>query len=93
MTTSCATICSKSSLCFDCPGPLPDKVLEDRDRLNRLNAGLEQLDPRTREIFLLYRVEELKQREIAKLLKISVSAVEKHIARAAPFLVAWMRGW
>jgi RNA polymerase sigma factor (sigma-70 family) len=83
----------ESSLCFDNPAPLPDKVMEDRARLGRLRAGLEQLPAKTREIFLLYRVEELKQREIAKLLNISVSAVERHIAKAMPFLINWMKGW
>jgi RNA polymerase sigma factor (sigma-70 family) len=83
----------ESSICFDRPAPLQDKVVEDRSRLARLKEGLDQLAPRTREIILLYRVEELKQREIATLLGISVSAVEKHIAKAAPFLVEWMEGW
>jgi RNA polymerase sigma factor (sigma-70 family) len=83
----------ESSLCFDNPAPLQDKVVEDRARLNRLNAGLDQLPSRTREIFLMYRVEELTHRQIAKLLKISVSAVEKHIHKAVPFLVDWMKGW
>jgi RNA polymerase sigma-70 factor (ECF subfamily) len=54
---------------------------------------LSQVHPRTREIFLLYRVKEMKQREIAAHLRISVSAVEKHIAKAAPFLLEWMEGW
>ena len=83
----------ESSLCFDNPAPLQDKVMEDRDRLNRLKAGLEELPARTREIFLLSRVEELRHREIAKLLGVSVSAVEKHLAKAVPFLSEWMKGW
>ena len=83
----------ESSFCFDYPAPLPDKVIEDRDRLNRLKAGLDRLHPRTRQIFLLYRVEEMKQREIAALLALSESAVEKQIAKAAQFLGSWMKGW
>lgn len=81
----------ESSFCFDHPAPLQDKVIEDRDRLDWLKAGLDKLHPRTREIFILHRVKELKQREIADLLQISVSAVEKHLAKAAPFLLKWMR--
>jgi RNA polymerase sigma-70 factor (ECF subfamily) len=78
---------------FDCPEPLQDQVLEDRARLGRLKAGLEKMSPRTRDIFLLHRISELKQKDIAALLKISVSAVEKHIARAFEFLKKWMLGW
>jgi RNA polymerase sigma-70 factor (ECF subfamily) len=83
----------ESALCFDHPSPLPDQVLEARARLERLREGLEQLAPRTRQIFLMYRLEEMKYREIAAVLGISASSVEKHVAKAVPFLAAWMKGW
>ena len=73
--------------------PLADEVLAARKRLERVKAGLEQLSPRTREIFLMHRVEGLKYRQIAAELGITVSAVEKHVAKAALFLAGWVEGW
>jgi len=73
--------------------PLADEVFAARKRLERVQAGLAQLSPRTREIFLMHRVEGLKYREIAAELGVTVSAVEKHVAKAALFLAEWVEGW
>jgi RNA polymerase sigma factor (sigma-70 family) len=73
--------------------PLQDEVLAARERLERVREGLSRLTPRTREIFLMHRLDEMKYREIAERLGISQSAVEKHIAKAAMFLTEWAEGW
>lgn len=73
--------------------PLQDEVLIARERLDRLRGGVETLSPRTREIFLMYRLDGRKYREIAEELGISPSAVEKHIARAMAQLADWMENW
>ena len=73
--------------------PLQDEVLAARARLARVKAGLDQLSPRTREVFLMHRLHDFKYREIAERLGISQSAVEKHIAKAALFLTEWTEGW
>jgi RNA polymerase sigma-70 factor (ECF subfamily) len=73
--------------------PLQDEVLALRKRLQRVRTGLDELNPRTREIFLMHRIEGLKYREIAERCGVSVSAVEKHIAKAAYFLTEWTEGW
>ena len=73
--------------------PLQDEAFASRARLDRVKQGLDQLPPRTREIFLLYRLEELKCRDIAGRVGISESAVEKHIAKAMYFLTKWAEGW
>lgn len=73
--------------------PLQDEVLASRVRLERVKAGLLKLTPRTRDVFLMHRLEGLKYREIAARLSISESAVEKHISKAALFLVEWTEGW
>lgn len=73
--------------------PLQDEVFAARARLERVKRGLDQLPPRTKEIFLMYRLDELKCTEIARRMGISVSAVEKHIAKAMFFLTKWSEGW
>ncbi|GAA0574755.1 RNA polymerase sigma factor [Rhizomicrobium electricum] len=73
--------------------PLQDEVIAARARLARVKEGLARLTPRTREIFLMHRLQGMKYREIAIHLGISQSAVEKHIAKAALFLTEWTRDW
>lgn len=50
------------------------------------NSALAALPARTRTIFVLYRIERMKQKDIAALLSLSVSAVEKHLVRAMVLL-------
>jgi RNA polymerase sigma-70 factor (ECF subfamily) len=73
--------------------PSCDEVVDGAARLNRVKSGLAQLNPKTRQIFLMHRLDEIKYREIAVRLGLSQSAVEKHIAKAALFLSEWMEGW
>jgi len=73
--------------------PLQDEVLACRVRLERVREGLSRLTPRTREVFLMHRLDDMKYREIAEQLGISQSAVEKHIAKATLFLTEWAEGW
>ena len=55
------------------------KRLEARDSLTRLEAAIRRLKPKTREIFLAHHLEGLSYAEITGM---SVSGVEKQIARA-----------
>lgn len=73
--------------------PLQDEAIIARERLKRVCAGLEHLPDRTREIFLLHRMEGMKTKDIAAHLGISPSSVEKHIAKAVRFLTEWSAGW
>lgn len=73
--------------------PLQDEALMARHRLERLRQGIEALTPRTREVFLMHRLDGRKYREIAAELRISQSAVEKHMARAIETLTNWMENW
>ena len=75
------------------PSPIQDEVMIARARLNRVREGIEQLSPRTREVFLMQRIDGLRYREIAERLDISQSAVEKHMARAMTFLADWTEDW
>jgi RNA polymerase sigma-70 factor (ECF subfamily) len=75
------------------PAPPVHDVLAARARLERVRQGLKALNSRTREIFLMNRLDDRRHREIAASFGISCSAVEKHIAKAASFLAAWTEGW
>jgi RNA polymerase sigma-70 factor (ECF subfamily) len=68
-----------------------DRVLMGKEKLRRTLDALAELPDRTREIFILFRVERLRQTEIAARLGISVSAVEKHVVRAVAHLARRFR--
>jgi len=66
----------------------PERVLLAREALRDVVAALGELSERTRDIFMLSRLERVPQREIAALHGITVSAVEKHIIKALAHLGA-----
>lgn len=66
----------------------PERVLAGKDTLREFVSALEALSERTRDIFILSRIEHMQQRDIAKLFGISVSAVEKHVMKALNHLGA-----
>ncbi|WP_114953776.1 RNA polymerase sigma factor [Sphingosinicella terrae] len=76
----------------DC-SPDAAHVLEQRARLRRAAEGIAQLPERTRNILLKRRLENLSYKEIAEAEGLSVSAVEKQVARATLRLMEWMEGW
>ncbi|WP_052223709.1 RNA polymerase sigma factor [Novosphingobium malaysiense] len=57
-------------------------ALEARDMLVRVDAALQTLPDRTREIFMAHRFEEMTYPEIAARMGVSVKTVEKHISLA-----------
>ena len=59
-----------------------ERVLVSEEELHRIHAVLMGLNERTRDVFLLNRLEALKYSDIAATLGISVSAVEKHMVKA-----------
>jgi RNA polymerase sigma-70 factor (ECF subfamily) len=69
--------------------PMQTDLLAARERLENVLADLDSLGARTREIFLMHRISGMKHRDIAARLGITVSAVEKHIAKASLFLLTW----
>jgi RNA polymerase sigma-70 factor (ECF subfamily) len=66
----------------------PERVLQGRENLARLSDALRLLPERTRDIFMLRCFEGLKHAEIARLHRISVRAVEKHVAKALAHMSA-----
>jgi RNA polymerase sigma factor (sigma-70 family) len=73
--------------------PSAEAVLLGRERLARLSVCLGRLNDRTRAIFLAHRIDGMRYQEIARLHGLSVSSVEKHIAKATLLLTSWMEGW
>ena len=73
--------------------PGAEAVLLARERMTRLSECLSRLDARTRDIFLAQRVDGMSYQEIARQHRLSVSAVEKHIAKAMLIVTSWMEGW
>lgn len=61
----------------------PGRVLVGRESLLEVLRLLDDLGERTRDIFVLFRLENIKQREIAALYGIGRSTVEKHVMKAA----------
>lgn len=64
----------------------PERVLMGRETLAEVLRALDELGDRTRDIFLLFRLEGMKQHEIALLHGIARSTVEKHVMRAVQHL-------
>lgn len=60
--------------------PVPQ--LEARDRLTRLQAALAQLKPKTRNIFLMSRIDGMTYAEIADVYGMSEEGVKKQVATA-----------
>ena len=62
----------------DAPGP--DRNVMAQDELRRLQAALEKLPPRAREVVVLGRIEGLSGKEISQRLGIGASTVSEHLA-------------
>ena len=60
----------------------PERVFIARENLNQVLTHLDALGERTRNVFILFRIEGMKQKDIAALYGISISSVEKFIMAA-----------
>ena len=66
--------------------PTPARVFEGREALMRLATVLDELAPRTREMFLLNRLDGLSYTQLAARFGVTVSAVEKQMMKAIAHL-------
>ena len=64
----------------------PERVLLSEDSLADVLRSLEELGELTRNIFILFRLENMKQKDIAALYGIGLSTVEKHVIKAVVHL-------
>ena len=65
----------------------PEREVMAREKLSSAMRVIADLSPRTRQVFLLHRFEEMTYRRISEALGISVSAVEKHMMAALKALL------
>lgn len=68
--------------------PSPERIALARQELGRVAAMITELPPRCREVFLLRKVRGLSQREVAHMLSLSESTVEKHMVKALQLLAS-----
>lgn len=75
--------------------PSKEKSLEaqaiSQQQQEQIQSIIENLLQRTQEIFRLYRVEGLTQIEVAEILNVSLSTVEKHLANALAMFIHQLR--
>ena len=64
----------------------PERVVNGRQSLQSVLRALDELDERSRDVFILHRLEGMKHAEIANLYGVSVSSVEKYIIKALAHL-------
>lgn len=65
----------------------PERVLLARQRVAAAVKALDELGERTRTVYVLVRLENMPQRQIAELFGISVSSVEKMVMKASVHLI------
>lgn len=70
-----------------------DEVVAAKELLSRVVSGINRLPDRTREIFLMHRIDKLEYTEIARRLGISESAIEKQMAKAMVMLADCAKAW
>ena len=68
----------------------PDHVLQGMQTIEVLLRALNELPARTRQVFVLCRVEGMRQRAVARRLGVSASAIEKHMMKAIALLALRM---
>lgn len=73
--------------------PTAEAVVLARERVARLSVCLGRLSEKTRDIFLAHRVDGMSYQQIAQRHQLSISTVEKHVAKATLQVTGWMEGW
>lgn len=78
------------NLADDLPGP--ERHASARWEVERFCEVLRELPARCREAFLLKKIDDLSQREVAKRMGIAESTVEKHLSKALQRVLHYMTG-
>ena len=73
--------------------PTAEAIVLARERVARLSVCLGRLNEKTRDIFLSHRLDGMSYQQIAQRNQLSISTVEKHVAKATMQVTSWMEGW
>lgn len=73
--------------------PGTEDIVLGRERMARMSWCLGRLSDKTRDIFLAHRIDGMTYREIAQRHALSITTVEKHIAKATRQITTLMEGW
>lgn len=73
-----------------CAAPGPERCHAAANELERLCAAIADLPPRCQQVFVMHKIHELPQQEVAAQLGISVKAVEKHLKLGMSKCLAWL---
>ncbi|MCK5425253.1 MAG: sigma-70 family RNA polymerase sigma factor [Emcibacter sp.] len=65
----------------------PERALGARQTLDELRKALEELPPKCKEAFMLYKFKNMSHTEIAEKMDLSVSSIRKYIARGLAFCI------
>jgi RNA polymerase sigma factor (sigma-70 family) len=83
-------VAEKDSVAVD-PAPSPERALIAKREMEQLSQALQTVPTRSREAFLHHKVEGRSHAEVAHVMGISRSAVEKHMATAMKYLMRAMK--
>ncbi len=64
----------------------PERIVLGRESIERVIAILQDLPPRTRDIFILRGIRQLRHEEVAHMLGVSMRVVHEHMAKALKHL-------
>ena len=72
-------------------GPSPEEIVSGRDELTIVRAAIHELPERTKQVFILTRIDGLTYAQAAERLRISDSSVQKHLAKATKHVMQRLR--
>jgi RNA polymerase sigma factor (sigma-70 family) len=76
---------------FPCARPSPERQIDSQQTLALVIDALKDLAPKSRDALILHRFRDLTYSEIAKLMGLSTSMVQKHINRALVHLAGKLK--
>lgn len=73
-----------------CQAPGPERHDAGSREFEQLCAAIASLPPRCQTVFVMHKIHEIPQRQVAEQLGISIKAVEKHVRVGTEKCLAWL---